>query len=241
MLLEESMAGPSPWVEGAFIELTQQLPAGSPVRARALLSLGQTRYALDDLDGARAALRECVRTGPGRAPCLQLLGRLELELGAVRNVPVRWSFDNPDHGFVHPWSYASRGTVRIDEVGGDPALAWTTTVAAQADDQLVLGFDHPDPTPEGVRFTVHATAFDAHLRLIAFDAQGRRYTRGQFIAPVGRALEVVARFRTFEGVDPNQGALDASTLHELVIQDVTGYVARSRGQNSLIIDDFEVF
>lgn len=240
-LLERSLRGVDDDVEALFEQLAQDLPAASPVRGRALLALGEARVELGDVEGARAALRECVRMGPGREPCLQLLGRVELDQGAVREIPLTWTFSEPEHGFVHPWSYAGKGSVRVEERGGDPALTWTTRVEAQSDDQLVLGFHVADEPPSGVKFTVHATAFDAHLRLVVYDVAGNRFTRGQFIAPIGRDQPIDAPVDTFQGVDDDRGALDPATIHHLVVQDVTGYVARSRGDNTLVIDDFTVY
>lgn len=240
-MLQQSLAGIDEQMVRTFEELVQAVPTGSPVRARALIALAEAHQALGQSEDARAALRECVRTGPGRQPCLQRLGQLELEHGAVRELPVHWTFDSADHGLVHPWRYASRGSVRLEPREGDFALAWTTMVEAQSDDILVLRFDDPQPVPTGIRLSVQATAFDAQLRMIAFDVYGERFTHGQISVPVTSDTRVEVRLDSFLVAGPGQTSLDPANLYELVLQDVTGYVSRSRGSNTLLIDDFEVF
>lgn len=243
ILLIEAADGDLPRAAVAYEQLVRHLPDEDPMRAEALYHLGDVRYRQGDVDGARAALREGIRVGHNRDQCLVLLGRVELEQSAIHEVPVYWRFDGTSHGFVHPWARASRGSIHIEEEAG--ALGWTTTVDARADDQLVVGFRNPQPSPRGIRLEVQSMKMDAHLRMLVYDVFGRKYTsaRGAVSTPVpvGETIVIDVEMASMVALDANQGPLDPQRLDRVIIQDVTGYVGRETGPNTLLIDNFEVY
>jgi hypothetical protein len=227
-------------------QLVKNLGADDPVRSEALYWLGRARYEQGEVDGAREALRECVRTGVVKGRCLELLGQIELEQSSIVSVPVRWTFDDTTHGFVHPWRYAEKGSIRIHREGDrdDPMLAWRTQVDVRGDDQLVVGFRDPDPAPQGTRFVVRSRDLDAALRLQVFDIHGRKYVAGHravIRVPRDKQVLVDLRFRDLEGDDPEQVPFSPSDIDRLVLQDVTAFYGGGGGENELYIDDFEVY
>ncbi len=223
--------------------LGRTLGADDPVRSEALYWLGRARYEQGEVDGARDALRECVRTGGMRASCLELLGRLELEQMSITAVPTTWTFDDPAHGFVHPWRYAHKGSIRLHETDrGDAMLAWRTTVGARSDDQLWVGFSEPSPPPRGVKFLLRSSDLRAFVRLHVVDIHGRRYSaRRPVEVPAGQMVVVDVALRTLQAEDPQHPPLDPRRLHRLVVQDVTAYHGTGRGENELLLDDFQVY
>lgn len=243
-LLSESAYGEVDPATGVYEELVRSLGADDPVRARALYWLGRARYSRDDVDGAREALRECVRIGIEKAPCLALLGRIELEQSSISTVPVTWTFDDTTHGFVHPWRYADKGSIRILQ-GPDQAdgtLAWRTRVDVRGDDQLVVGFDDPKPTPRGVMFLVRSSDLDAVLRVLVYDIYDRRFVASGSQAlirlPRGELAYVDLDLGDFTG---DTGKLDTTQIDRLVLQDVTASYGNAAGDNEIYLDDFHVY
>jgi len=236
-------------VDGALViygNLVKNLGADDPVRSEALYWMGRARYEQGEVDGAREALRECVRIGVEKGRCLELLGRIELEQTSITSVPVRWTFDDTTHGFVHPWRYADKGAIRIHREGerDNPMLAWHTRVDVRGDDQLVVGFRDPQPAPRGIRFQVRSSDLEAALRLQVFDIYGHKYTparRGVIRVRRGQLVLVDLQFRDLEGDDPAQVPLAPQDIDRLVIQDVTAYYGGGTGENEIYIDDFEVY
>lgn len=239
-LLGEAVDGLTEQVRDDYQLMSQNLSADDPARGLALYWLGRSQYALGQLTEARESLKECIRLGHSRDPCLELLGRMELERESVDEVPVHWAFDDANHGFIHPWRYGHKGSLRIESMAGDPALAWTTKVTPQEDDQLVVGFKQPWPPPDGVRFDVTSTV-DSHLRIVIYDVFGRKYTPGPFVVRAGKTQVVNLEFSALAGFDAAQAPLDPTRIDRLVIQDVTAYLSRATGPNTLYFDDFMVY
>lgn len=237
-------------IDGALAgygDLVRNLGADDPVRSAALYWLGRTRYEQGDVDGARTSLRECVRIGIEKARCLELLGHIELEQSAIRHVPVHWTFDDTTHGFVHPWRYADKGSIRIHREGDldDPMLAWRTSVDVRTDDELVVGFDNPKPPPSGVKFLLRSRDMNAYIRLRVYDIYGRQYGAAPphtvVRVPKGQMIVVELPFDEVVGDDPDAVPFDARNIDRLVVQDVTAYHGDRTGENELTIDDFQVY
>lgn len=224
----------------AYQDLARTLPANAPLRGVALYWQGRALDSDDDVRGAREALRECARSAWPRALCLDLLGRIELEQAAVREIPTRWTFDDVSHGFLHPWIYNQLGSIRVE----DGVMVWRTTVRPDGEDRLVLGFAEPSPAPRGIRFRVRSSAVDATLRLLVFDRHGRRYVaRAEAAvhrAPVGRWVVVDAPLRGLTDIDDGVG-LDPAELDRVILQDESGRWGAPSAVNELLIDDFEIY
>lgn len=228
-----------------YDQLARDLGPDDPVRSEALYWLGRALYEQGDVDDARVALRECVRSSFEKARCLKLVGQIELASNAIATVPVRWSFNDLRHGFVHPWRYATKGSIRIQQEGvTDPVLAWRTVADTRSDDQLVVGFDSPRPPPTRIRFLVRSQQLDAYLRLNVYDVFGNRYTAPPpdtvVRVPRGEMVVIDLGLDDLQGEDPGQRRFNPAQIDRLVIQDVTAYYGGGTGANELYLDDFKV-
>ena len=214
-----------------------------PVRSRVLLRLGNAQYAAGRTEAAKRALIDAVRSAsPSRDACLALLERIALDESAIRTVPTLWRFDDDRHGVVHPSSAEEKGrSVRIDlgAPGGDPALAWTTVVDPRRDDHLVVGLVEPSPQPRGVRFEALSSRIPASLRPVAYDTDGRRYTTSPTSVPIGVWTQVTVNLRDLR--DETGASADKADLDRLELRDTTAFTDAGSGENTLWIDDFEVF
>jgi hypothetical protein len=237
-LLEESLGGDLKRAQRRYQGLVRNLADDDPTRGRALYWLGRTRRSMGDVSGAREALRECVRAGEVRRPCLDLLGDMEIERTAIRDVPTRWTFEDDDHGFVHPWAYADKGVIRLRR---SEVLSWVTNVDARRPDRLLVGFRDPSPQPRGARFRAQAVSTPAHLRLMLYDIDGHGYSLPLPVAvPVGTFIDVQVDFRNLVALEGAPVRFVATRADLMVIEDVTGDYGGS-GENELLIDDFVVY
>ncbi|MFT6142808.1 MAG: hypothetical protein ACJAV2_000674 [Myxococcota bacterium] len=226
--------------------LTRTLAADEPVRGVALYWLGRALESDGDTDGARYALRECVRAGGARTRCLDLLGRIELESAAVRRVPTVWNLEDGQHGFIHPWLYADKGSIRLgsgDDTHKD-VLVWATRVSPDLDDQLLLGFTTPAPGPSGVRMTIRPMRQDWALRVVAFDVHNNQYVAtlngGIITAERGRWRRVDIELSTFQALEGSR-RLRPSELDHIVLQDVSAFQGTPSGPNELWLANIRVY
>ena len=212
-----------------------------PVRLDALQSLGRLYDELGEVELAREALLEGVRSG-SRA-CQDLLERIDIEAESIRHVPVRWTFDTPDHGFFHPWTVQDRGAIRLGvDPLGQSALEWSTEPRRR--DHLVVGLDRPQPAPEQLRFLVRSSRLEVSLQVVVEDDLGNtwRMPDAVTVAP-GAAQTVALRLRDLVPDPPATGALPADHAWRLALeQDTTGprNVDDSGERNTVWIDDFEL-
>jgi hypothetical protein len=240
--LQESADGDLLQAIESYKLLSQELDARDPLLPETFYWLGKARFAARDLEGASAALNACAaRVSRWRQRCNDLNEDVALDASAVRKVPMRWDFSG-DHGVLHPNRYAAEDrSFKIDRSGGDPQLAWTTTVDPRLDDLVIVGFDHPTPTPKGCRLVLRSSAFAARIRIAVWDEYGRRYQVAQVHVPVGRDVPVDVRFEAVDASAANAPTFDPATIDRLIIQDVTAYYTDAHGLNTIYLDDFEVY
>jgi hypothetical protein len=241
-LLVESVDGDLRGAVRAYERLVRTLPAHDRTYAEAVFWLARARYELGDADQARAALLDGIRTGSCRVRCFELLGRIEKEAYSVRELPTRWTFDSPDHGFIHPWSYDDLGTIRIEEIGSHgPVLVWATSVNVRRADRLVVSFrDLKGPGVSRIRFSFGATNLEPVIRLIAVDIHGRQFVADKGMrVPAGSTREVDVAVTDFVSVDGEKRALVPTELAELLLADVSALEGDTTGPTEYLIDNFE--
>lgn len=242
-LLVESVYGDLESAARTYEQLVRRLAVDDPSRAEALLALGRARAELGEPDLARAALLEGIRTASCLDPCQDLLGRIELEQESITRIPVRWTFDDADHGFFHPWQFDDKGTIRLERTrANDMELVWSTVIDIRKGDQLVVGFRRPQPTPRRVQFEVRSEATDAWLQVIFIDDHGRSYAveTGAFWVPVGRTTFVDVDLQTLHPIDPLDPPFDPGRVSRLQIRDVSAVEGARPGPNTMYLDDFTV-
>ncbi len=222
--------------------LVRSLGTDAPFRGRALFALGRVRYLMGDIKRAREALKEGIRTNTCYDACNELLSQLELEQNAVREVPVLWTFDSPDHGFFHPWMFATRGSIRIsEEAGRKTALVWETVVDSHERDMLVVGFDRPKPTPEHILMKMQSEKIAAQVEIVILDEAGNAFRPrgGRIPVPALDVMEIDVSLRHLVPIDAGSPPFDPSRISRFEIRDVSAVAGRV-GPNALYIDDFEV-
>lgn len=216
-----------------LVNVVRTAAADDPSRAWALFWLATERAEQGDAPGAREALRECIRTGPARAECVALLGRLEVEASAITTVPTIWTFDG-DHGVVHWWLQNDRGSIRVEDRDGDPALVWVTEHDELDPGTLVIGVDTPRPLPRKLRASLLAPGRNAWLAVVFVDADGKLFGQSPIALPAGRPVELELPLERATGPT---GTLDPSRLEMVIVRDMTAKSDPSGGSSLLVIDD----
>ena len=239
-MLQEALSGDLRQATSKYRTLARRLAAEDPARAEALLWLGRALYDLGEVEDAREALLDGIRSGLCPIRCRELLEIIEVDQESITRTPTAWTFDQTDHGFFHPWKVQDLGGIRIGTAPtGDPALEWTTFAQARRPDRLVVGFQRPLPVPRTVRLTMTSGAHEALLQVVVEDEAGRRYGLSEALVVVpGAPRRFVVPLRALQPVDPGGPPLNPAALWRLALVDLTGQ--RTTGPNTLWIHDFEV-
>lgn len=227
---------------GAYADLSRRLSDTDPTLSESLYWLGLAEWEVGEVEEARRALLDGVRTGDCPR-CRELLERIELDAASIRTLPSSITFSAGNRTVFHPWKVQQLGAIRVD-VGpsGDQALAWSTLAGPGEPDLLVFGLDAEGP-PVSVGFDVWSTGLDALLDVVATDDVGRRFGLPS-PAPVPRGVpkRIWVPLGNLVAVEPTAGgrseAVDPTRIVSLAIVDRTGQ--RFTGPNELWIDDVEV-
>ncbi|MEZ4317959.1 MAG: hypothetical protein R3F61_10665 [Myxococcota bacterium] len=218
-----------------FLRLSRSLAEDDPVRSWALLWLATTRVERDDYAGAREALRDCIRTGPARQECVELLGRLEVQSTAITRVPTVWGFEG-DHGIVHYWTQSDRGSIRIEEGSGNPVLVWVTRHDEDVPGTLLFGASQPTPAPRRFTATVMSQGRDARVGVLFVDERGNAFQHPAGVRRLVAGEAVTLSVPLKEARGP-AGTLEPAELERVLIRDLTAEQDRSGGSTLLVFDD----
>ena len=244
-LLLESLDGEYDQARSIYRRLNRNLPTNHPVRGEALYALARTSVLLGELEPARQALSEGIRTGVCTDHCRDLLEQIELRSYAVQSVPVRWDFNTSDHSVFHPWRHDVSGSLTLETPLGDddPALLWSTTRGPWEADRLVIPFENPNPGPETLQFQVLSVDAGTWLRVEAQDREGHRYTwgAGTMMIAEKEELTVTVVLPRMVRTDQRDINLDPSTLAQLEIIDSSAADGNRTGSNRLYLDALELF
>lgn len=218
-----------------LLTLSRSLAAEDPVRSWALFWLATTRFERGDLRDARESLRECIRTGPARQECVDLLGKLEVEATAISKIPTIWSFDG-DHGIVHYWTQAERGSIRVDRSSSNAVLVWTTRHDEDVPGTLLFGVDQPKPAPRRFTARMMSQDRDARIGVLFVDERGEAFQHPDAVVSL-RAGEVLQMSLSLDEARGPSGTLDPSRMERVLIRDLTAEQDRSGGSTVLVLDD----
>jgi hypothetical protein len=220
---------------------TRQLKVADASLPQSLLWLGHAMWSMGDVAGAREALDRCIRAGIDKGPCLDLRSRIDLDVDAVHEVPLTWTFETADHGFFHARSLWHRGSLRLKMLDDTSVLEWSTTVDGSKQDELVVGLRDPYPEPKSVRLVARSEVLDGALQIVLEDTEGHVFVSET--KPIrfdkGVVVDVQLRVDAFRSAVPGGPALDPSRLHRLRIRDATGLTGQL-GSNIWSFDLFEV-
>lgn len=230
----------------ALTTFAQQLPSHDVSYHETLYWLARSEYEHAHADEARRWLRDAIRrAGPMRERSLTLLFEMELDQSGVQSLPVRWSFDTPAHGLVHPETAEGGGTVRIDTTADplNPSLWWSPRDTS-GKDRLTIGFRNTRLIPRVVSFKARAVGADAHISAEFSDLLGRTYT-----VKTENAAIVASRWTTVEwSLDEPTAADGVRRLDPHLIERLEIHAAPLRGNDvdvrsgpfSIKIDEFEI-
>ena len=212
-----------------LVRLGRTLAAEDPLRGLALFWSSTLRAEMGDLDEARDSLRECIRSGPGRQDCADLLARLELERTAMR-VPGTWSF-NGEHGIAVLWNQAEHGSVQIEEIDGDPALVW---VSHHVPDQpgMLLFAVVPGARPQRLSMRISTPDERALVLPLFIDDAGQIHRAQQptVLSAPHTVHTLVVDLAEVKGLDP-------ARLERVVLRDLTPASDTDTAQTVVVLDD----
>lgn len=238
--LSQAMMDDTNTVVLAYQELIKNLPSEDPVRPQALFELGRVRYHQGDIKAARSRLKECVRKGISRSPCLELLSAIELKETAITELPTLWDFD-ADHGFMRPWSSPEGGSIRVASTADNQQLEWTSIVHSQERDRLITGVNLDNEKPTGVSFQANPTRIDGYLQIIATDVHGKNWYSEPRLFPVNQMLTVDVDFESFRSLEDHSAKLPTQLIDLITIEDITSMNSVDRGTNHWLLDDFRLY
>ncbi|MEZ4241837.1 MAG: hypothetical protein R3F59_37950 [Myxococcota bacterium] len=127
-----------------YQELARTLADTDPVRSEALYWLGHGLWSRGEVDAARAALQDGIRTGEC-TQCRDLLEVIDIDDKSLHTVPATIDFSSGNQVLFHPWRTPGGNIEVAPDTHGDPALHWTTMARPGEPDRLVLGLQHPTP------------------------------------------------------------------------------------------------
>lgn len=241
-LLKEAAEGDSAGAQEWYRGLLAGLPDDDPSAGELHYWLGRACYLEGDADRARRELRDAEEDATAAPHALALLGQIDAQELRIRRIPVSHDFRLGTAHWLHSWQHGDKGHIEARPLppDGEPAMAWTTTVADREDDQVVVYFDAPRPAPTRVRMSLRSENFPAYVLPSLHDDRGRRYAPDEPVAiPTDRWVPVefaVTDFLPREGTEP----LRPEDLEALVLQDVTAFFSSDRGPNVLYVDEVHI-
>lgn len=216
-LLDQAAHGDDARAAATYTRLTHDLSIDDPLRGEALYWLGHAHHLRGDQPRAREALIEGIRTDVCPTRCRDLLEKLELEEARVASLPVRWTFDDAQHGLFHPWRFGDRGPMQIDQ----GLLRWTTLPDPQQFNRLVMGFSDVG-TVHRVALDLEPLERDMRLQVVVTDRHGRQFGLPDALRlRVGQRARAVLEPRDFVPVEDAGGVLDPRGFAELWLVDIT--------------------
>jgi len=219
------------------------LDADDPLRGELLYWRGRARFDLGRRDAAVEDLMEAAEDARVGPEARSFLGQLELSERPVERLPFAEDFDDGSRSFVRGWPVGRRddlSVVRLADRKGQ-VLAWRRMVREAEADRILLAVTAPDP-PEHVRLTVRSDAFDARLRVLVEDSEGRRWTAPVLRVPADDWLRVDLSLAGFVPAEApaSRARPDGAAIRRIEIRDVTAFHTADRGANRLFIDDVDI-
>lgn len=256
-LLGEAVASPDAWNslnEAAMIEAAggtaeaaarvctaalDTAPADDPTRGELLYCIARNRLRLGDENGALGALRAIPTTSPAWATARGLVDRLQLQAGALPRLPVTCTFDGEQCGFVRAWDGVDKGVLEDRDDGDETVLAWDTVVKEGEEDRIRVAFA-TDVAPRSVSFRVRATKIASDLRVYLSEGNGLRFVSPILEVETDNWAHITLPVSAFRPVDGMPARVSPRAVRVVDLVDLTGTLRPERGENTLLLDDFEV-
>ena len=195
---------------------------------------GQVTAALDDLRIAAGypSTREEARS---------FLGQLQLRQNEITNIPFSQNFDGGDSNFVRGWPAGRVDDLAVVKLSDRPGqvLSWRRTVRDAEGDGILLAVRSLE-IPERIRVAMRADSFDARLRVLVEDSDGRQWTSSVLLVPsdgwgiVDLAVAELVPADAPASRDRPVGVV----VRRVEFRDVTAFHGLDRGENRIFLDDF---
>ncbi len=224
--------------------LLNRLEPADPLHGRVAYWLAHTYITLDQRQLAHEALDIAMESEHARTAALALHKQLESIDRQVTALPLSTPLDDDFGPFVHSWHFGDRGWLEQGTPQGepDPALRWACIVQDRQDDQISASFAPEAGGLEGIRLSLMAEHFPAHLRVLIVDDRGREFATDPLTVPTDEWLALELERSSFHPTDPTTPyAKPAARIQELHIHDVTTYLSSDRGPRVVWIDDLEIW
>lgn len=238
-LLAESVDGDLEGAIATFEALAGRLSATTetgPILAEALFQLGYAYVKKGDTDRARAKLRECLRVS-GSERCRHLLSKIALEENAISTLPLRWEFNDNQHGFV---LIPGTGSVRVS---GDTRNNWLKWSLPEGSNPDVLAFSiRPEALPaKRARFVAYVQRGERLVYPVIEDDYGNRFTLSDGPLELTETpKEYELNLREFVGLDAPNRTLNLQHFYRFEFHERTMPDTKANGSSTLVIDWFEV-
>ncbi len=228
----------------AYDALLQDLSDDDPLAGELLFWMGRAAFEAGDVDRSLELLRRSVRSSRPHPDAAMLLARIRMEARRVAALPYQQDFSEGTGGWVRGWvrrEAEELTTVDLDGAGGR-ALAWRTDVREGETDFIVLAFGDLPRGPVRLKMLIRAGVFPAHIRILAEDEEGRRWTAPVVVADTRDWLAVDLPFNTFVPAEAPAARrrFDPRTIRRLIVRDVSAFHETQRGPNTIYVDDVEI-
>lgn len=242
--LAEAVDGDLRSAMATYEQLMKRLHIDHPVRGDALYAYARAAWVLGDNARARQVLLQGIRTRTCDVPCRDLLERIDFETYAVASLPVRWNFQDSEHGLFHPWRLDEYGALRVSEAqeDGNRVLIWSSASNVQRQDRLMIGLAIADAQPTTFKLKIRSKLPNAWIQLAAFDQNGVEYRSGGTGLQLPTNREMNVQF-DLERLAPRDGVLPVETtpLVRLELLETSALEGGTDGPNELYLDDIEIF
>jgi hypothetical protein len=242
--LIESLGGDPNQAVHEYEKALSYLADDSGERPELMYWLGRARWTAGDVSGARQALHAALADPRWQDRAWAFLSRVEAQALAIESLPYHEDFTKSFGAIVRGWNrYGDGGLEKVDGVSPyGTALQWSTTVRDGEPDFIYVAFQDLRRAPRTVRAFMRSLSFPAHVRFVAQDVEGRRWTGPVVVLSTTEWAPIDLSLRDFVlEDDPQAGRMPADVdIRLLQIHDVTAQQASDRGDNAILLDDFEV-
>ena len=207
-----------------------------PILVEALYQLGYGHFKNGETEKARIKLKECIRVSNSER-CRNLLSRIALGANAIDTLPLRWDFEDRQHGFVLLSGVGSVTVVKQDEVS---ALRWALP-SGQNPDTLAIHINTQGTKPQKARLFASLERGERLIYPVAEDRNGKRFVlkKGPLqVNAVPRLLEF--SFKDFVALSDDKDPLNLDELYLLEFHERRVNDSRESEHSALRMDWFEL-
>ncbi len=232
--------GASPSEAIAIYEaLVAQIPQDDDQRGDVLYWLGRARWSAGDLAGARRSLESARRYRSARSRVRILLGRMDAEIKAVKQVPYRQDFRLSFDPWVRGWKRGKESDLGVFDGDDGRSVRWSTEALEGESDFIIFGMSLDGARLSQISMKLRSESLQGRYRVLLEDEAGGRWTAPLQSVSTDRWAEISLPISSFVRADnsPSRAKLDGKQLKWFILRDVTALHTDQRGANALLIDD----